>query len=49
MESLVNEFPSISRNSSSSLLLYIKIIEIRELFEEIKDKVNVLKGLEETF
>jgi len=49
MESLGNEFPSISRNSSSSLLLYIKITEIRELFDEIKDKVNVLKDLEEIF
>ena len=47
--SLAEELPEISRNNGGSLLLYIKIKEIRKFFERIKDKVQVLKGLEKTF
>ncbi|HEY0245339.1 MAG TPA: VOC family protein [Mucilaginibacter sp.] len=48
-ESLGNELPEISRQSGASQLLYIKLKNIRAYFEEIKDKVTVLKGLETTF
>ena len=48
-ESLANELPGISRKDGASLLLYINVKDIRALFERIKDKVTVLKGLEKTF
>jgi hypothetical protein len=47
--SLGEELPNISRKSGGSLLFYINIKKIREFFELIKDKVNVLKGLDKTF
>ncbi len=48
-ESLGSELPAISREDGGSLLLYIQTKEIRQFYEEIKDKVNVIKGLEKTF
>jgi uncharacterized glyoxalase superfamily protein PhnB len=48
-ESLENELPEISRKDGGSLLLYINLKNIRGFFEQIKDKVTVLKGLETTF
>lgn len=48
-ESLGNELPTVSRQNGGSLLLYIQTSEIREFFENIKDKVKVIKGLEKTF
>jgi uncharacterized glyoxalase superfamily protein PhnB len=48
-ESLGNELPEISRENGASQLLYIKLKEIRNFFELIKDKVKVLKPLEKTF
>ena len=48
-ESLGGELPEISRSNGGSLLLYIKLKQIREFFESVKDKVTVLKGLEKTF
>jgi uncharacterized glyoxalase superfamily protein PhnB len=48
-ESIGNTLPQISRNDGGSLLLYIKVENIRALFEKIKDKVTVLVGLEKTF
>ena len=48
-DSLAGEFPEISRTSGGSLLLYIRLTEIRAFFTDIKDKVTVLKGLEKTF
>jgi len=47
--SLGEELPEISRQNGASQLLYIKVKKIREYFEQIKDKVTVLKGLEVTF
>jgi uncharacterized glyoxalase superfamily protein PhnB len=47
--SLADELPEIKRTDGASLLLYIKLTGIRAFFEEIKDKVTVLKGLEKTF
>jgi len=47
--SLGDELPQISRNNGGSLLFYINIKGIRKFFEDVKDKVTVLKGLEKTF
>ncbi len=48
-DSLGSELPSISRKDGGSLLLYIQTKEIRLFHDKIKDKVNVIKGLEKTF
>ncbi|MEN8186900.1 MAG: VOC family protein [Bacteroidota bacterium] len=48
-ESLGSDLPAISRQNGGSLLLYIQTKEIRLFYEKIKDKVNVIKGLEKTF
>lgn len=48
-DSLADDLPEISRNDGSSLLLYINLKGIKAFFESIKDKVQVLKGLEKTF
>jgi uncharacterized glyoxalase superfamily protein PhnB len=48
-ESLADELPEISRNKGASQLLYINLKNIKAFFEDIKDKVPVLKGLETTF
>jgi uncharacterized glyoxalase superfamily protein PhnB len=47
--SLENDLPEISRIDGGSLLLYINLKNIRQFFDDIKDKVTVLKGLETTF
>lgn len=47
--SLGDDLPQISRQNGGSLLLYINLKNIEAFFEEIKDKVQVLKGLEKTF
>lgn len=49
MASIENTLPVISRTSGGSLLLYIKVKGIRAFYERIKDKVNVLHGLDKTF
>ena len=48
-ESLGNELPTISRENGGSLLFYFKITAIRNFFDQIKDNVKVIKGLEVTF
>ncbi len=48
-DSLGSELPSISRKDGGSLLLYIQTKEVRGFHDKIKDKVNVIKGLEKTF
>jgi uncharacterized glyoxalase superfamily protein PhnB len=48
-ESLGNELPTVSREKGGSLLLYIQTSGIRDFFDQIKDKVKVIKGLEKTF
>lgn len=48
-ESLGDTLPDIKRENGGSLLLYINVKEIQTFFEEIKDKVTVLQGLEKTF
>jgi len=47
--SLGQELPEISRKNGASQLLYIKMKNIREYFELLKNKVKVLKGLDTTF
>ena len=47
--SLGDELPDINRNNGASMLLYIKVKNIRTFFDEIKNSVPVLKGLETTF
>jgi uncharacterized glyoxalase superfamily protein PhnB len=47
--SLGNDLPDISRQNGASLLLYIKLKNIKAFFEEIKDKVTILHGLQKTF
>jgi len=47
--SLGGELPEISRQDGASMLLYIKLKNIRTFFEGIKDFVPILKGLETTF
>jgi uncharacterized glyoxalase superfamily protein PhnB len=48
-QSLGDTLPQISRQDGGSLLLYIKLKNIRDFFESIKDKVQVVHGLEKTF
>jgi len=47
--SLGDALPDISRRDGGSLLLYIKLKNIRAFFAGVKDKVTVLQGLEKTF
>lgn len=48
-ESLGQQLPEISRTNGASQLLYIKLKGIHAFFDELKDKVTILKGLETTF
>ena len=48
-ESLGESLPEIQRKDGGSLLLYVNLKNIRQFFESIKDKVEVLSGLEATF
>jgi len=48
-ESIEGRLPEISRQVGGSLLLYVKVKGIRAFFEQIKDHVTVLSGLETTF
>lgn len=47
--SLGDELPTVLRQNGGSLLLYIQTNEIRTFFDQIKDKVKVIKELEKTF
>ncbi len=47
--SIENTLPLVNRSNGGSLLLYIKVKNIRAFFEKIHDKVTVLHGLEKTF
>ena len=47
--SLGDTLPDISRQDGGSLLLYIKLKNIRSFFDSVKEKVPVLQGLEKTF
>ena len=47
--SLGDTLPDVSRKDGGSLLLYIKLKNIRTFFDSVKDKVTVIQGLEKTF
>ena len=47
--SLGDDLMEISRHDGGSLLLYIQIKGIGKYHDRIKDKVNIIKGLEKTF
>ncbi|MDP4150912.1 MAG: VOC family protein [Bacteroidota bacterium] len=48
-QSLGETLPQISRKDGGSLLLYINLRKIHEFYEKIKDKVQVVAGLNKTF
>jgi uncharacterized glyoxalase superfamily protein PhnB len=48
-DSLGSDLPEISRQDGGSLLLYIQTKGIRKLFDQVKDKMIVVKGLEKAF
>ncbi|MEO9885942.1 MAG: VOC family protein [Balneola sp.] len=48
-ESLGSELPEISREDGGSLLLYIQLTDVQTFYDQIKDKANIVKDLEETF
>lgn len=48
-KSIENQLPSVRRNGGGSLLLYVKMKEIQPFFERVKEKANVISGLEKTF
>jgi len=48
-ESLGSDLPAITRQDGGSLLLYIQTKGIRQLYGQIKDNVNIVKGLEKAF
>lgn len=48
-KSIEGKLPEISRQPGGSLLLYIKVKDIKALFESLKDKVTVLHDLTTTF
>jgi uncharacterized glyoxalase superfamily protein PhnB len=47
--SMGSELPEIKRQDGGSLLLYIKLKDIRTFYSRIKDKVKVIKELDKTF
>lgn len=47
--SIENTLPLVTRSMGGSLLLYIKVKNIRALFDRIRNQVTVLHGLEKTF
>jgi uncharacterized glyoxalase superfamily protein PhnB len=48
-KSLADALPPVSRNDGGALLFYIRVNGIRTFFDNIKDKVNVIHGLQKTF
>lgn len=47
--SIEGQHPVVRRENGASLLLYIKMKNIRAFYEQIKDRVTVLTPLEKTF
>jgi uncharacterized glyoxalase superfamily protein PhnB len=48
-QSLGDTLPMVSRQDGGSLLFYIRTRKIRSFFDSIKDKVNIVHGLQKTF
>ena len=50
LDSLGDELPDIDRTRpGGALLFYIKLKQIHSFFDKLKDKVEVVKGLDKTF
>jgi uncharacterized glyoxalase superfamily protein PhnB len=49
IKSLKDQLPLVHRQNGGSLLLYVKMKGIRSFFERVKDKANIISGLERTF
>ena len=49
IDSLGSDLPAIKRQDGGSLLLYIQVKGIRDLYDRIKNKVTIVKGLEKAF
>jgi uncharacterized glyoxalase superfamily protein PhnB len=47
--SLADDLPEVKRIDGGSLLFYIKLRDLLSFFEQIKEKVTIVKGLEKTF
>jgi uncharacterized glyoxalase superfamily protein PhnB len=47
--SVAGMHPMVSRVNGGSLLLYISVENIRQYYDQVKDQVPVLTGLEKTF
>ncbi|MBT8218825.1 MAG: VOC family protein [Bacteroidia bacterium] len=47
--SLGDDLPEIQRNPGGSILLYIQLQKVKAFFDQIQDKVEILKPLETTF
>jgi uncharacterized glyoxalase superfamily protein PhnB len=48
-KSIENLLPEVSRHKGGSLLLYIKMAEIRPFFEKLKGQIPILQELKTTF
>lgn len=48
-KSIEDMLPAVSRVTGGSLLLYIKLTDIRAFYDAVKSRVSVLSGLEKTF
>ena len=49
LSSIDNQLLHVSRSRGGSLLLYVKMKNIRTFFDSIEDKSRVISGLEKTF
>lgn len=47
--SITGLHPMVSRINGGSLLLYIRVGNIRQYYDQLKDQVTMLTGLEKTF
>ncbi len=48
-KSIEGRLPEVKRENGGSLMLYIKVADVEAFYEQIKDQVTVLHGLEKTF
>jgi uncharacterized glyoxalase superfamily protein PhnB len=48
-ENIAGKLPQINRSKGGSLLLYIKVENIQEYFDSVKDHVQILHPLQKTF
>lgn len=47
--SIKGKHPMVSRSDGGSLLMYISVDNIRQYYDDIKERVTLLTGLEKTF